>query len=593
MQTRLLSGANLLALRRFESKFAKFLTLILTFVISWLSFSVIQTIVYALDKGVDWTDESWVLEMSRGMHRQIDQVWGYQYFTNLLLTITNSNLYYLRFVRLFLYLITNFVLAWSIVQFFLSQRIGKVHSIFLALSLSFLSTAYAFTWQPRYVSYNELTVWLTSILLSIFLINRDSARSVHLSEWIRALLVGSTISILFISKFPAALLLFTLLLLLFILKVPPFSLWHSRRSTVFFFVGLTAPLIYVHYVSNQALFYLQSVVATLKSEGEIATVLRIYASELLYVIKFMSPRFFLPLIVFLIVSNYLFAKEKWHSRFLEYLVLPVSYFALVWNCRIVPSDSFPSIGRMFISLLLLNALWLIWFLKRGSLSHKDFLLLLLLNFIPFIESFGTHNKIGGQTAFGNVAIFCVSAVIISLFCGCNFSKIICLLLIFVFFFTLSPTVTHTNSKGLYRIAPVESLTAKSEKIFLLRQIYLTPTEAKNYDWLKGELDKLPTKYKVIPLGNPGFNFAFKGTGFSSPWLDSFWPESFSTLKHSCQKRGSQITHLAVIVKGTVSVENEALLNGAIKDCGVYFPETFYLSSRTIDQEFSIFLTDIE
>lgn len=87
---------------------------------------------------------------------------------------------------------------------------------------------------------------------------------------------------------------------------------------------------------------------------------------------------------------------------------------------------------------------------------------------------------------------------------------------------------------------------------------------------------------VIAPTSPGALLVFNGTSFASPWTERFWPGSYGTIAARCDRVGSPDA-LVVIQPSSVTTDTddyslmtEALLRG----CGIVFPEDFDLVEST-------------
>ncbi|WP_439565931.1 hypothetical protein [Microcella sp.] len=87
---------------------------------------------------------------------------------------------------------------------------------------------------------------------------------------------------------------------------------------------------------------------------------------------------------------------------------------------------------------------------------------------------------------------------------------------------------------------------------------------------------------VIAPGSPGSILVFNNVSFASPFTEAFWPGSYGTVAAECQRNGSP-DDLVVILPSWVTEDTrdyELLVDALSQGCGIAFPEDFVFVDST-------------
>lgn len=537
-------------------------------------------IVRALNKGMDWTDESWVYELSRNLAPQMDQVWGFQFISHVFVLLSLENVLYLRIMRLFCYLIVSFFLSHFAFQYLVRKQASKRQKILISSSVAALSTIYAFSYPPRYISYNELSAWVSALLLVIVL-RKNFKQTTALEARFFYFIFGTLTCLLFFIKFSTAIVLTSSLLLLLIFE-KSIRLEITKGITVLKLgVGLTWPALVIEISTRQGLDYIRKVIEMLldRSKQEsyihpISDLLRVYLNQFMLITTEFAVGVVLPSIAVFILLRIIpnFASNQLvrvKAVFFVSLLLLAIEFRIdstehVWN----------AIGDLNLAIIIFNLVWSCIFWEIQKLDLKQLLTINVLNWLPVICALGTNNTIGGQTMFAFTGCLIALVTLVLLSTETSFSAISVSTILSTIMVVVTPFAVSANTTSIYRTAPVESLTERIREIKPLRDIYLTPEESQTYSWLAKEMKLYDDSYGKIPLVFAGFNFAFKNDGFSAPWMDSFWPATAGNLRHSCDNLDAQRKKLIVIAPSQIGNDLQDLLNQALGGCNEVFPESF-------------------
>jgi hypothetical protein len=256
------------------------------------------------------------------------------------------------------------------------------------------------------------------------------------------------------------------------------------------------------------------------------------------------------------------------------------YFAyVIYKYPFDLSNKWGTIGNFTIGLFFVNLSFTLYLLMSENTPRKHFLFLILLNCLPFLQAFGTSNPIGGQTMFGNIGVVATSLVIFLRIFQDDLHTMVTLCLATVVTSLVSASLIHGTTDGMYRVAPIQQLSSEISNVHALDGILVTQEDSTRYTWLVDRVSQLPQNTVYVPLVVAGYNFAFKNTGFSSPWMDAFSPVTFSNLKKSCEAVNSGKSSIVIIRPSEVSEDMWPFLNNSLVGCGLKFPDSFELDSE--------------
>ncbi len=137
-----------------------------------VALGAIAAIIWALPRGFDWTDEAWVYSLIDNSRVTYGEPWGYQHVLHPVWELLGETVLAFRILRIVGYVLLGFASAFVFIVFARARgwelSIGQRIVLFAA---SQIGTMIAFSYPPRYVSYNELASWFSqSIVLLAMLI---------------------------------------------------------------------------------------------------------------------------------------------------------------------------------------------------------------------------------------------------------------------------------------------------------------------------------------------------------------------------------------------------------------------------------------
>jgi hypothetical protein len=555
--------------------------LLLLFQIYLLSF-----IIRGSNKGVDWTDESFIFELGSNLEFQHEQTWGFQYFTHFLLALVNFSLLKLRLLRIIIYIVCNYLIARTALKYFTELDMKSIKSKFLIFSISLVPIFFTYAYSSRSIGYNELSAWFSSLIVVCLLtIGLNSKNQIGTKQLLISICLGLLTSSLIFIKFSTGIA-FSLITLV-VISILKSSLREKLSIFSCFSTGFTLIPVLLQAWTEQATEFYRSLFKVLTSSEvqadnlhSINSILQTYFSQ--FVIVFFDllqvsifPLFFV-LILLASVNSDRSVRVRAHLPQFLYLF----YFAfLIYNYPFELNNKWESIGNFTIGLFLVNLLFTVYLKLGDFIKRKQCLFLIILNCLPFIQAFGSANPIGGQTMFGNIGVMVTSFIISLRVFQKNLHTAIVLSLATLVTSLISASLIHGTTDGMYRVAPIQQLTSEITNVNSLNGILVTPEDSIRYTWLVDRVSQITENTVFVPLVYAGYNFAFKNTGFSSPWVDDFAPVTFSNLRMSCQSFKLGESSIVVIKPSEVSGDLLPFLNRSLEGCGLRFPDSFKLEGE--------------
>jgi hypothetical protein len=121
-----------------------------------------------LNREFDRTDEAWVYSIIENNRTSQNETWGFHHFLHNLYTVF-PNILFFRILRLISYVVSSTIVARIAISIYEQNNKAKLVQTNKILVYTFaqLGTVLAFSWQPRYFSYNEMI----ALVLPLFYIN--------------------------------------------------------------------------------------------------------------------------------------------------------------------------------------------------------------------------------------------------------------------------------------------------------------------------------------------------------------------------------------------------------------------------------------
>jgi hypothetical protein len=546
-------------------------------------FYLFSFIIKSTNKGIDWTDESFVYELNSHLSFQQNQTWGFQYFGHLFMLLTGGDVLFLRVIRLAMFITINYFLIFLAGKYLLKEKVSLSRLRFVSVLLSFVSLFFTYAYFPRAFGYNELAAWCGSliaiVLLKLITIQTKQKKS---SIYFLVFLLGILNSSLFFIKFTSGLILIGISACLLLCRVHALaSLSRGRLISVFIASLILVPAL-IQMLTGQAFLYFDSLIDILRSPSEqsghghsIDLILSQYLSQFKLVAWTLLKLAVLPLSFIILIIRVLANKNNSESTksldLIGYLITIVIVFI---SFPISFEKKWESVGDFTIAIAIVALVFVSRLLLTKQINFEVFSVLLFLTLLPFFLSFGTNNPIGGQTMISNVGLLIVSIFIAVKLLSNDLGPFFVAAFIGVLVISIGPSLIHGSTVGMYRIAPIQELNSKVTKIDSLKNIYITKEEQIQFDWLAETVEQLSINSIFVPLTTPAYNYAISNSGFGSAWMDSWWPISFSNLEISC--RSPLDSKSVLVLVAPIDLQDNFVLsfNSALNNCGLEFPENF-------------------
>lgn len=548
-----------------------------------------------LDRGFDWTDEAWVFQVSRNWSREPGSLTLFNYLTHLFLLISFGDVLTLRILRVAVYLITSYLFAHIALRNFVPTKFEHSERRIVAILIASFCTLLAFSYPPRYISYNELSSWIISLILITYCMLAKSSDHRRLTKK-GYILQGLLNALLLFVKFPVGIAFIFINLLIIAVQDNNSSSYKIRKLSICSFVfGFSITAILVQVGTGNAWSYFRDVGSVLfssheqsKYDHETLNLLKSYSFQLTSVGENFGLKLVIPLfLAFLILkrsekSNLIKVKTTWS------IMAALALLLFIHRFPIVKKDFLSSAGNWIVALTLMNTFVLLLLLNARKMRVNNFLCLMVFSWSPIISGLGTNNNLGGQAIFAISGLIVSTTLLISFFFDLtNLRTVLLFLLVATMSFT--PSVVYANTQGLYRVAPVEKLNWKIQKIESLKHIFVTKSESELYKWLFSVEESLKQDTRIISVQQPGFSLAFEGRNFGPKWIDSFIPVSFVNLEKAC-RNNKQEGAIAVVTPTVLSPQILLMLDDAIRSCNIAFPGSFQILSHSPDQSVVVWIS---
>lgn len=464
---------------------------------------VSKSIFVALNRGMDWTDEAWVVAVSRDWSREPGSLSLFNYLTFILLKISLDDILIVRIIRVSLYLLICFYFVSVVLKTFTQGKLKLFEIKVIACIASFLCMLVAFSYPPRYISYNELTSWIVCSIIATYLKNYEVSESMGQVKK-KFVLIGFLNSLLFFVKFPVGIIFIIITLTVSIMTIRNLQSEHLKITSIrHYLYGFTICVLCFEAATGQAINYFRDVAEIITSSHEqkkyaheSVSLLHTYSSQVISVSKDFGLKLLIPLSFLFLVLKTLERGNLITRRSTPLLITFSTLLLFINGFPVHKEDFWNSAGNWIISLSLLNSTFIFLFLKSKIITGTDCVYMLILNWSTLISGIGTNNTIGGQAIFSIVGLIAVTLII--LLSLARYLRIrVTLLALLIGIMSFVPSVVHANTLGMYRVAPIKELNSKVEGIKVLRNIYVTDTDAKLYSLLANISATLEKNARVV------------------------------------------------------------------------------------------------
>lgn len=367
----------------------------------------ISLLFWASNKGFDITDEGAYLYLYSDIDRSKLFVSSFHLIQDFIFSFFGTSIIDLRIERILLSVLISLFFSFSFYHFCKRKLLMNQTSFFLISVLSIVGIFLSYTCGPQTPSYNFFSLFFMLGIMGLYFFEH----AYKLNKLLRLLIYfssGALFSILFLIKFPNALLLLLLLIIhdVFALIKSVDSNWKSIVSNwlLLFFSFIIFQIIFWKGLNQFNLFLSDFyLLITEYKTHDNKVLLSVYWNSIIdtFVYFFTEKYFFLSFSI----AGLLFAIHKnkiiWTSLFL------LLHAIIVWKYKFYQGGAINVSEQMLVYLVwivLLFAYSLIvtnrWdFLTRLKTIKTDYSWMVLLFILPFIGSLGTLNPLQIQIAF--------------------------------------------------------------------------------------------------------------------------------------------------------------------------------------------------
>lgn len=561
-------------------------------------------IVFALDRGFDWSDEGFAFAMISSNRVSNGEFWGFQLLLNPLYELFGSSILAFRVLRLLGYLALSVVLC--VIARAALEAIGvrlRRSSWILVVLVAQAGTFAAWSYPPRYLGYNELSSWLTqlagAILILLLILGRVNATppARRRGQWALWALVGFLICGLFVAKITAAAALTVIALIVALLPA------NSGRRWVrvgFLASGAVVAALVMLLAGTPIVDYTRSVVALFLNPDDQALsgysltgMLNMYLWSASQTIGALAAPIVLSAVPLLVSRGIPRTPPGGDTSGVPGSIVHVALaLGAVALCIVVAIPAFPPAGAhifsaigfgiafMFFAAVLSFAALAPRTVRPGLLiGHRattTIFLLAMFALIPLVSGIGTLNALLGQTVFSATfwAVGAGAALAVLWERSWTTSPVMRL-----FPLLLSGAIVAAGAVAVagdvldhpYRTQPYFSQKTEST-IGEFRGLRLTEGEAELLEWLDETGTRLDADgVPAVSIATPGALLAFNGSAWANLWPGPDW--SNSMIRACGGERPDDLFVLQSATKTEGSAVYEQLQTG-LDGCGVEFPSDF-------------------
>lgn len=557
---------------------------------------------WSLPRGFDWTDEAWAYSLIASDRVSIDEPWGFQHLLHPVFEVFGESVLAFRWLRLVAYILVG-VAASSAVH--TALRSVDVHlrrdQIFVLYGAAQFGTIVAFSYPPRYVSYNELAAWITQLLAILMILRTVYLRQqrdyrLRIRGLALAIVLGLLLSLLFFAKVtsfvPAA------IVLSLVMLGSSANLSESIKQLLVVAtsaVGSAVAFVFAGYPARSYLGNLQRVFFDSELQlylgHPIGEILETYYDSIIRASGW-------AITVLLAGLLPLVALSGWHRRAGGTGPRGASLASAFAICGalvvafLMPQESnWTLLGGVLVSVLVLaivlaSAVYAQRNRDDERPRHGKSILWLGVAVVclPLSSAVGTNNPITGQMVFASTLWITIAMGLLFTYrfmyptnAGSSsaslryFSSVFAVLGIVILY-----AFGVEMAGPQYRVKQYSSQTSETSATYI-SGLLLEPAEAEWADWVSGKAVALNASgVPTVSINSPGALLVFNNSGFASPWITPFGPVSTVSIGHACIQLGRQPSSFFVIQDGDIEFKSrfQQSIQTQLGQCGIRFPSDF-------------------
>ena len=338
-------------------------------VISLINLAAVALILYATNKGIDFSDESFHLLFSSSLDQPVNFS-AYKYDILFKSLHMEFSIMEIRLIRFFSLLMGVAFLSNTIIKKFSSKKVNP----FITINSILLATIIIYVRGAHSLSYNTIILILTIFLTGLFLKSLASPK-----KWLPPVLSSLLLYGVYVTKFPSSILFLGLILgALFLFALKDKAYWITLRNYLICLIVVWGILFVLH--PKTKILTTLDVISNLNygDDYSIASMLNSFFLELVYLFAF----FCFGILIRFFHSTVKFKHTYSFTLCLIFVGLGYSYF-VNWQVH------FASI-RIPLFLMLLNGFYVQSFME---LELKLKIVILIMFATPFTLAFGSNNPL--------------------------------------------------------------------------------------------------------------------------------------------------------------------------------------------------------
>jgi hypothetical protein len=560
---------------------------------------------WALTKGFDITDEAWAYSLIASNRIATGEAWGFQHLLHPIFLLFGQSVLAFRVLRLIGYIVLGLVSVFALKKILdrFDRRLPWLTWVFVMI-VAQSGTLFAFAYPPRYLSYNELSSWLSQIGVLILLVllaqrvptTRPGLRPALI--WAGWVGLGVILALLVVAKITSGALFAALGLVVILVPRTGLVLW---KRIVAVLAGLSGTVLLLALCRFPLAAYIQNLwdlafnPSAQSAYGHpISEVIVTSVKSVQVSLTVLIPSLVVLLAtVALLVASATPFRDPDHAKrasVISRTAAIAGVIAMVMPFLLSGIDIFTRLGALSLYIGIGAAFIAILSLNRNRVLGKNpnegpfaivglatiVVAALLFAATPFISAFGTNNPLAGQLLYAVTVWAAVLATGLAIVLE-RLRRLHSRLWMVPAGIMLSLTVLlsallFTDGQSPYRTAPFAQQHATT-KATSLGGIRLTGDTAEWADWITAQNRRLNAqKVPTVALSASGALFLFNNSSFASPWIDQFWPVSFASIEKACNSRHPK--QLLVLEPANVTPDSARGAADALRSCGFEFPSQF-------------------
>jgi hypothetical protein len=586
-------------------------------------FVTYAAIVWTLRRGFDWTDESFVYTMIASNRMAVGEPWGFQHLLHPLYIMTGESVLAFRIVRLVGYVLLSVALVWCARAVVSRMGISIPRSGWaFILILAQVGTFFAWSYPPRYLSYNELGSWLVQLGVALIVLSlawgvssphdQRAARALG-SIWVG---LGTITTLLVFAKVTSGVVFGAFLMFALVIPNPNMRLWKRVLAAG---AGTSIVLCALWVCRYPMGFYLKNAFALLFDKSAqntfnhpISGLIQSYVGSVLATGYALLPALLLFTIMIAtfrrkvrpigaLANGGTADRVRWILGFLLILSLTAltKFEALTALTR---AEMWSYLGHLIVFIGAAGVIGLMTLgpsnvAMSGSAKSRSFSVAIGGSAIvaaPFMSALGTNNSITDEFVFAATlwsVVLGIALVLLTQQAELLHSSTRSLpALIGCFVILMTALAVRTDIGRPYRSTSLLSQDT-STSVPELRGLLLTGSEAAWIDWVSAAGDSLGAEdVPAIAMNSPGALYAFNHSGYADPWIAGRYPFTMNSLRLACTTHPP--ADLFVLQPGISTKDDLSAigLTRSLAECGIEFPSDFRVVDRRVSAEPALAMT---